>query len=183
MYLTPYSGLVFAHDANLIVAAGDRKHVTHLAPADLPEGHVVLELDNLFLLPSERLSLVRTILRGADPHFACTVFGTTGDHFVHQADIRAPCDVAYPVTMTTNGCFKRCLFTTKFPELDLVVITTCDQTLGRRLEFSISCAGALISEDGGLSGWTPANSINSSLMGDEILGLFPCVVLVFLKND
>ena len=107
---------------------------------------------------------------------------------MHQANIRTPGDVTDPIAVTSDRSLKRGILAAKLPELNLVVISSSDDSLGRRLEFSIltSCCcrvGALVGEDGRFSGWTPADSINSSLVSDEILGLLPCVVLIFLEND
>uniref|UniRef100_A0A7S3I7B4 Secreted protein n=1 Tax=Favella ehrenbergii TaxID=182087 RepID=A0A7S3I7B4_9SPIT len=64
--LDPFSVGVFAHNAHLVVAAGDGEHVADLAPAHFPKRHVLLEPDLLSQLPHLLVSL-------AHPHFASCV--------------------------------------------------------------------------------------------------------------
>ena len=111
-----------------------------MAPAYLPERHVGFEADLLFQVPGHGLSLAPAF---AHPDLTLSIFGATGDHLVHQADIRAPSYVAYPIVMVSNcDRYHFLLSIVQHPHLHCVVVSSSDDSLRRWLEFSSGGRGS-----------------------------------------
>lgn len=129
----PLALMVLTHDMHLVITARDGEHVANLTPADLPQGHVLLEFD-LFERPAV-FSLHAVVL----PNTSSAVLGATSNHVVLQANVIAPGNVAYPVLVLTDCSTLRLLFRIcQLPKLDFVVISSRDESLGRGLELATS---------------------------------------------
>src|SRR6056300_1338411 len=79
----PGACVALIHDVDLVIAAADSEHVANLAPADLPQGNVLVELD---LSKSPRTLLSPVVL----PNTCRFVLGAACNHFMLEADVVAP---------------------------------------------------------------------------------------------
>ena len=144
---------------------------------------LLVKSDRLGLRPSLVLILAVAL---RSPHFASTIFGAAGDHFVHQPNVRAPGDVSYPVIMRANFDLRRCLFAVlKQPKVDIMVVSSSDESLGWRLELTTCrcCTLAIFRQNGRLCRRAPAYAIYAALMGNEVACFVPLVIWGPYEDD
>lgn len=99
LYLFPLSCCFFCHYMHLVVTTGDGKHVSNLAPANLPEWNLFLEF---YLSCRPWICFIRSIIL---PNLASHVFWAACDHLMHKPNITAPGNVSNPVIMVAKSLF------------------------------------------------------------------------------
>ena len=124
--LFPFSVGFFGEYVYLVIAAGDRKHISGLAPTNLPKWNIFSKCD-LLACPSCVVFTVALVL----PDHCRFVFRAARDHILLQADVIAPCDISYPVLVLADLCLDWLLVILQLPHDDHAIVTSRNKPLGR----------------------------------------------------